>query len=428
MNLGLLLGNILVCTLVAGRADELPITPQESSRGASQGGSYRTGLVQIADLVRRHNPRLRAARYLLAEANGRFKQSGRWQNPKLITDYTTDPYSRELQGSVGFNQAFPLAGRLRWEKSVSAAEVAAVEVEIRDVERRLIAEAKTLAVQILTIEAQKALRGRQLRLAEDLSVFIRKLVGRGESSDLDTGLAKLTETQLELEVHHLDHEAKRLKGKLKTLLGMEPGIDLQLHDGLPQPKIERDQPVQLANRPDYQAAVQRALAAKREIGLAKAGRWQDVNVGVFARRIREVDQPIGLENEERIGVQVSLPLPLWQRNRGLIAEKTAAASRWEQTLVAMENEIRNEVIASREVMNTLAVHAEEVRDELLPVAKKHVERVTVAYKDGLVDLQSVLEARSQAVELESKYLIAIEDYHLARIRFESAQGYSKGKE
>lgn len=364
----------------------------------------------------------------MAEAEGRLAQSGRWQNPKLVTDYTTDPYSREVQGSLGFSQAFPLAGRLRWEKSVSAAKVAAVEVEIRDVERRLIAEAKTLTVQVLTIEAQKGLRARQLRLAKELSDFIRGLVQRGEGSRLDAGQAKLEETQLELEVHHLDHEAQRLKGTLKGLLGIEPETALNLRAGLPGPKVALPEPVQLGKRPDYQAALQRAEAAKREIDWARASRWQDVTVGVFARRMREVDQPIGLENEERMGVQVSLPLPLWQRNRGLIAEKTAAASRWQQTLVAMENEIRNEVIASREVMNTLAGHAEEVRNELLPEAIEHVEAMVSAYKNGLVELQSVLRARSQAVEVESKYLTAIEDYHLARVRFETALGYAPVEE
>ena len=275
---------------------------------------------------------------------------------------------------------------------------------------------------MLSIEAQAALRLRQLTLAEELSSFISSLVKRGEGSALDAGQSKLDETQLELDVHHLDHEGKQLLGRLKILLGVKPESQLRLQGTLPHPKPAKEYVVDVSRRPDYQAAVSRSRAANQAIRLARASRWQDVTVGVFANRMREEDLPVGLQTEDRIGVQLSLPLPLWQRNRGEIVEKTAAAARWEQTVLALENEIRNEVVAARTVMNTLAGHADEIRDELLPEAKQHVAAILDAYKNGLVDLQTVLRARSQAVEIESKYLLAIEDFHLARVRYETAIG------
>ena len=393
---------------------------------ASYGGdvaSVDLKLREVAGIVRDGNPRLKAARFLLIEAQGRLKGAGRWKNPSLVSNYVSDENGVEIGGGVGFNQAFPLAGRLKWEKAVKESLVEAVAVEVDDAERRLISKAKTLAVQILTIEAQKSLRSRQLSLSKELSSFIGDLVERGEGSRLDAGQAKLNETQLELEVHHLDHEGKQLLGRLKSLLGLSPETKVQLVGPLDPPVSAEKQEVVLSNRPDFRAAEKRALAADREIRLAKANRWQDVTVGLFARLSREEDIPVGLENEERVGLQVTVPLPMWQRNEGAIKEKTAAAARWKQTLIAMENEIRNEVIVARTVMNTLAIHAEEVRDDLLPEAKQHVEEIMAAYRKGLLDLQTVLRARSQEVELESKYLVAIEDYHLARIRFETAVGF-----
>ncbi|MBT5709070.1 MAG: TolC family protein, partial [Verrucomicrobia bacterium] len=423
MKFKILVGMMTGCALIASYGGEGASAEKKDGLRRELGEVFDFELSDVAGIVRARNPRLKAARFLLTEAQGRLKGAGRLKNPSLVSNYASDQNGVEIEGGLGFNQAFPLAGRLKWEKAVNESLVEAVAVEVDDAERRLISEAKTLAVQVLTLDAQKNLRSRQLSLSKELSAFVGDLVERGEGSRLDAGQAKLDETQLELEVHHLDHEGKQLQGNLKMLLGLASETEIQLIGPLDPPVSAKEKEVILSNRPDFRAAVKRATAADRAIQLAKANRWQDVTVGLFARLRREEDSPVGLENEERVGLQVTVPLPIWQRNEGAIEEKTAAAARWKQTLIAMENEIRNEVIAARTVMNTLAIHAEEVRDDLLPEAKQHVEEIVSAYKKGLVDLQTVLRARSQEVELESKYLAAIEDYHLARIRFETAVGF-----
>lgn len=427
MKFKILVGMITGCALIASHGGEAASLDQKGGAETELDEVFDFELNDVAGIVRDRNPRLKAARFLLIEAQGRLKGAGRWKNPSLVSNYASDENGVEIEGGLGFNQAFPLAGRLKWEKAVNESLVEAVAVEVDDAERRLISEAKTVAVQVLTIEAQKGLRLRQLSLSKELSSFVGDLVERGEGSRLDAGQAKLDETQLELEVHHLDHEGKQLQGRLKLLLGLTPETKVRLIGPLDSPVSAEEKEVILSNRPDFRAAEKRSTAADREIQLAKANRWQDVTVGFFARLSREEDFPVGLENEKRVGLQVSVPLPMWQRNERAIEEKAAAAARWKQTLIAMENEIRNEVIAARTVMNTLAIHAEEVRDDLLPEAKQHVEEIVSAYRKGLVDLQTVLRARSQEVELESKYLAAIEDYHLARVRFETAVGFQVEK-
>ena len=165
-----------------------------------------------------------------------------------------------------------------------------------------------------------------------------------------------------------------------------------------------------------------AEAAEHEIRLAKSNRWQDVTLGVFANVAREEDRPIGIENEERIGLQLSVPLPVWRRNQGLIAEKTAKAARLKQAVEAKENEIRNAIVASLEVMNTLAHHADEVKEELLPEAKRQLAHFEQAYRQGQLGIDVIIRARKQVVEMELKHVEAIEDYHLQRVEYETARG------
>lgn len=379
-------------------------------------------LDEIADAVKRRHPDLKMARWLVEEAKGRLQAAGKLQNPRLVTSFQSDSRAYENQGSFGLNQAFPLAGRLRWEKKVDAALVEAAEFEVNDVARRLVSEAKRLAVRILAIEAEQRLRAKQLELAQAFARTVSELVERAESSVLDLGQAKLEETGLALELHHLDHEAKGLYGKLKTALGVPPECELRLAGGLPEPVAVLLDSLTTSSRPDLAGLVRQAEAAEHEIRLAKSNRWQDVTLGVFANVAREEDRPVGIENEERIGLQLSVPLPVWRRNQGLITEKTAKAARLKQAVEAKENEIRNAIVASLEVMNTLAHHANEVKEELLPEAMRQLVHFEQAYRQGQLGIDVIIRARKQVVEMELKHVEAIEDYHLQRVEYETARG------
>ena len=66
-------------------------------------------------------------------------------------------------------QKFPLTARLRLEKAVTRAELAAAEAEVRNAERKLAAEVSTAAVKLLGLGGQQALRERQLGNSRELS-------------------------------------------------------------------------------------------------------------------------------------------------------------------------------------------------------------------------------------------------------------------
>jgi cobalt-zinc-cadmium efflux system outer membrane protein len=66
--------------------------------------------------------------------------------------------------------------------------------------------------------------------------------------------------------------------------------------------------------------------------------------------------------------------------------------------------------------------ARETKDTLLPLVMQQTDRLESAYKSGQADLLMVLRAREQRLQLESAVLDATRDFHLARIRYESAVG------
>ena len=406
-------------------SEEKQIHSENSMTDAVDGSlSVRDGLlISLADIpkvVRNQNLRLQADRLRIQEVRARLKGAGRWENPEIEVDYQDSQESIEFSGEIGFSQKFPITSRLRREKEAAASLLAAAASDLADRERLVIAKAKTVAVEILALRAQKRLRKKRLKIARELTAFVEKSGAKGEVSLLDVSQARLTETQLELEIHHLDHETNRIESKLKSLLGLKPSETLEIEGELPWPGDIAAGTVDVALRPDYRAALKRVETATREIQIERLKRWGDITLGLFVRNSREEDVPVGFEMEPRIGIRLAVPLPLWNKNEAAVEERTAKAFRLEQTARALEGEIRNETAESSATMTILAVHVGEIQSELLPAATRHLREVEAAYKKGLVDLRTFLQARKQQVDIEIQLLDTVRDYSLARIRYEAA--------
>ena len=384
--------------------------------------SLTLGLDGIPAQVRSHNPSLAAARYRIAEARGRLNGSGRLTNPELTTGYHDNTESSENSFEISLSQSFPLTDRLRLEKQVSRAHLAVAENEILDVERRLIAEALHDAIEYIGKRDAIALRHRQEKIATDLADFIDASVKRGEGSALDAGQSRLEATQVELEIHHLSHDTEALLGELRILLGLTPSTELKITGALPPPQLPSVHPIDPSSRPDYQALLLAIKKAEREVALAHANRVEDVKVGVVGEFSREEDAPGGLEDESIIGIRVTIPLPLWNRNEGKIEEKEAARQRAQGEAAALENRITNEIATALDRMGDHIAILADIDNKLLPLARKQVELTDTAYRNGQSDLQTVLRARDQEVKLESERLDALREFHFARADYEAAKG------
>lgn len=380
-------------------------------------------LSAVSSRVISHNPALAAARLRIDEAHGRMHQAGRLSNPEVGFEFKHDDRYREGNVGFSFDQKFPLTARLRLEKDMSAKEVKAAELEVQDQQRLLRAQAQSLAVKLLSLEQQRALRQQQSALASELSDFAAKRAEAGELSALDAAQAQVDAQRILLEGRVLETERVSLLGELKPLLGVAAHEDLKISGELPKAAVPAFGQA-WAQRPDYQIAKLREAAAGDETSLAKAGKWEDISAGVFVDGERAEDAPNGLERTPFFGFRVSLPLPLWNKNEGRVTEKTAAAKRIVLETKALALTIENEAAAARADMDAQLSLASDTRDKLLPLVLQQTDKLEKAYQQGQTDLLTVLRAREQRLQLEAAVLTALRDFHLARIRYESATGLS----
>ena len=378
-------------------------------------------LASVGNRIRAQNPDLAAARLRIQEALGRMNQAGRLTNPELETSLEHNPRFREGKLEIGFSQRFPVTGRLQLEKDVSLTELKAAEAEVREVERQLTGQAREAVVKILATHQRRALLRKQSGVAGEFAKFLSEIAAKGEGSPLDAGQAKLEAASLAMEMRLLDAGETALVGELKPLLGMHPGEALTVGGTLPEPTIPGTA-AELARRPDFQAAKLDALAAKQGVALEQARRYDDVEAGIFTGAERTEDAPNGYGNEAIVGLRLKVALPFWNNNEGAIQEAEAKQQRKEKEAIALSRNIRLEADAARNEMQEWLKMIAEINDTLLPLADEQASLAETTYRNGQGEIQSVLRSREKRLQLAAARLDALREFHLARVRHETALG------
>lgn len=375
----------------------------------------------LPSLVRKGNPSLAAARLAIDEAAGRLLGAGRLSNPELELGGQHNHKFKEGGVDVGLSQKFPLTERLKYEREVSTAELERARAEVADSERLLIAEAKVLVIKLLALDAQQGLLVEQKGIAEELVKSIGDAAKRGEASTIDAGQAKIEVMRIQMDVRGLGAERASFLGELKQFIGVASIVDVRVGGQLTDPVLPAGA-VDVSKRSDYLAMRHAVDGAESRVVLEREKRLEDLEVGLVAGWQRAEDAPDGFENEGIIGVRMTLPLPFWNKNEGGIAEAEASAKRRLLEAVALEQDIRNESSTAHAEMREWLGVIQEIGSDALPAIAEQAVTAEKAYRNGQLDLQNYLRVREQQLALQVSRLRALENFHLARVRYEAARG------
>jgi cobalt-zinc-cadmium efflux system outer membrane protein len=165
----------------------------------------------------------------------------------------------------------------------------------------------------------------------------------------------------------------------------------------------------LARWESEQAARRSALA------LEQAQRIPDVTVGAGGRHFSD-------NGDNALVFEVSLPLPLFDRNRagveaarerlGQAGDEAAAATLGARAALA---EAYQHLLAASEEATTLDAR-------VLPEARRAVQGTLHAFRQGQGRAVAVIEAQRVLRELEGEYVDALERYHFAAVDIERLTG------
>ncbi len=164
-----------------------------------------------------------------------------------------------------------------------------------------------------------------------------------------------------------------------------------------------------ANRPDLRAAGADEARARADHKLARANAWRDITPQIEYQRI-------GLDNT--IGVGMSLPLRIWDRNQGEIARTRSEISRVANVRRATELQVLSDVDTDLKGALTQHERVKELRDYYLPRAQKARDPVEFAFRNGGLSLLDFLDAQRTYRETALAHVQALRAYWSAIYQLE----------
>jgi len=395
-----------------------------SDRGLANTALSTEAAVQTALM---NNRELKAARFAVQKAKGRLQQSGLWPNPGFAFEGLSDfAFANEGQGAFALelSQLFPLTGRLGLSRQVRRIEVAEAMREIRNQERLLIARIQEAYIDVIAANREASRLADMKKNVSATRDLAEKRLAAGQGSAAEPALVLVEETTLTREEQTARLTAELKLMELKGLLGMEPETPLRLTESL-QDLVQKlsastHSPTN-AHRPDADLAVLGIDRTAAEIRLARAEAWEGMTIGVRYENEQSLDEPEGMGTDQFLGLRVSFPLPLWDRQDGAVAEKRAARAEAEARLSAIELEIRNAAAAARKRASLLQQQRGIFLSTRSPLQQAE-KTLASAYEEGRADLRDVLTVRREVYSLDLQADDLLKDQALALVALQAALG------
>jgi cobalt-zinc-cadmium efflux system outer membrane protein len=171
-------------------------------------------------------------------------------------------------------------------------------------------------------------------------------------------------------------------------------------------------------RPDVRAKRLQFSQREADLKLAKAYRIPDVTIGAGYA----IQGPQGPDNPQQWGLNLGLPLPLFNRNQGGIMQAEVAVQTAEADLGKTLNQVENQVeIAYRNLIQSRRL-VEAYLGGVLDDARSTLTIVERAYERGGATILDLLDAARTSRTIQQNYIEALFNYQRNVIQLESAVG------
>jgi cobalt-zinc-cadmium efflux system outer membrane protein len=364
------------------------------------------------------NPGLSAASREQDATEAAIVQAGAWPNPTLdaqVEDLRRDNRTTTLL----LSQPFELGGKRA--ARVTAAERARDQAASALLARRAEVRAAAVTAFFEVLTAQE-----RLRLAQD-SVGLAQLgtraaanrVAAGKVSPLEETRARVAEAGIRVELLQAEGTLRTARRQLAALWG-NPSPRFTQAEG------EVDQLPAAASLPDAQDVQARLAAApvvrqarleveRRQAlsALEQAKRMPDVTVSLGAKRVPATEGETGGGRRNQVVVGLSVPLPIFDTNRGNVAEALSREEKARDDLAAAELQLGADVAQAGERLRSARATAQTLQRDALPGARTAYGAATKGFELGKFSFLEALDAQRTLFQVRAQYLLALADAHRA---------------
>jgi cobalt-zinc-cadmium efflux system outer membrane protein len=416
----------LVLILLGLPGPEAMAQSVEEVAGAPPGGRHAAPVpeanLSFAKAWRKVNdasPDLRARDSIDASWRHRARQAGTSPNPYVALSVedigARDELFGQTQWTFSVSQPIPLGSRLTAARRVEERGRAAWEHEAAYRLLQLKARLKEYFVRVLA--AQQRIRGLRSSIAryEEVQEVIE---GRVEAGAVPRVRLRRVSQALALESEYIaeaEREVTRSLAEVPSLWGGRAGEVATLEGVLAKPLPGSETPFRLDDLQGNPSIRGCAASADHWSAEAELREEQAVPDASVAAGYRGLD---GFGSHAAV-VEFSVPLPVFDRNRGAIDEARAMKRAQDFACSGVLSRLETEAASLHAQALALRDQFVRTRDELVPSAQTAFAAAYEALVRGEMDLNDILDLAAHLAAMESRATSLLQDYWLVVLDYET---------
>jgi cobalt-zinc-cadmium efflux system outer membrane protein len=389
-------------------------------------------LQQAVEFTQQNNGELKALREEKGIREAGKIKAGLYPNPVLDLDGTTGELTgspSENRISVGISQEFLTMGRRGKRLRIADKEIESFDRQIDNSGRLLVEEVKTIFYDLLLAGKRVELAERSIALNNQLLEVTKQRLEAGDIPELEVNLARVEVARSEGKKVEAERELYPSKARLHALMGLPPNEEARFSGSLEAKPFAKNlgelKSRALAKRPDIRALEAEKAIGDAKIALAQAERIPNVTAGLGYQRENTVVEVGGVEGKNRdnlIGLKISIPIPLFDRNQAGIREaqarKGSAENRYAFTRLTAEREVEAAFARLTTAEKSLSIYTRDI----IPQLEENLKLVQEAYRLGEVGILTVIEEQKKFFEVNDGYLSALYNRQTALVKLEAVVG------
>lgn len=385
---------------------------------AAQSASEPTGSITLDDAVRlalARNPSVAAAALEVDARAERARQQSRRPNPALsaeIQNVGADTASRETTASV--QQLLELGGdrNARTQAALRARDVATHEYA--SARTAIVAEVRQAFTSVLAAQQEVTIARENLDLAVNTAGAVRARVEAGKTSPIEETRSDVLVAAERLELLRAEQHLAEARRRLAATWGADrvtfDSAAGSLSTTTELPSLDQLQ-ARLDTNPVLVAAI--AVVAEREavVKLEEARRIPDLTASAGYRRFSS-------PSDAAVVGGVALPLPLFDRNRGGIAEARLRVAQAKEESRSVRVALERDLGDAYRAYETARQEVTTLQRDIVPAAQSVFDAISEGYRLGKFGYLEVLDARRTLTTARLQFVRALEQLHLAVVSVE----------
>ncbi|ABM33077.1 cobalt-zinc-cadmium efflux system outer membrane protein [Paracidovorax citrulli] len=407
------------CAVLLAGVPVVPALVHAQSLSAPSGAAFHEPtaatltLAEAIALALARHPAVAVAQREFDATRGAVLQAGPRPNPELSVQQEDFKQGRRTS-TVQITQSLELGGKRASRTAVAERISAQAAADIEQARADVRSQAVVAFHEVLVGQERLRLAQSSLQLASGDAEATGKRVQAGKIAPLEETRAKVARAAAAAELAQAEGALRASRQRLFSLWGDmgRSGTALIGHLDLPAEGLA-DEAVfaRMAASPALQRARLELERAQAAVALERSRQVVDVAVSVGVKRSQENGVTAAV-------VGLTVPLPVFDRNQGNLAEALAREEKAREELNAVELKLASDIAQAREQLRSARAEAQTLQQDAIPGAREAYEAASRGFQLGKFSYLETLDAQRTLVGAQSQFLRALLDTYRAAAELE----------